>query len=366
MKKQVLFFAIFLAIFCFVFSVQKVSAYTIEKLNFSNEGDIVVGPGKTELSLDPGSSATQEIIVSNRSGMQKIINIGVEDFRGSRDPNETVQFLGNVNGPYSLKDYVKPEVNQITLNFGERLRLPITISIPKNTSPGGLYGAVMISAVNIDEINNGSPNNAAAGKVKIITRVASLFFIRVNGKVVNNGNLKDFKTEKSLYESGPITFKILSENNGSVYLSPYGVIEIKNMLGQQIDERQIDPWFVMPDSLRERDVVWNNNFLFGRYTATISMNRGYDNIIDSKSFAFWVIPWRIISIILIGLILIIWLFIWILSHLQWKRGQKTEIPPPPVNIPTKSPPAGNPPPVTPGVTSNPTIGSPDDNIKSNV
>ena len=321
----------------FVFCNSKISAYSIEKLNFSNEGDIVVGPGKTELSLDPGQDSTQEIIVSNRSGATKIIDISVEDFQGTDNPNETIQFLGTGKSPYSLKDYVKPETNQITLNFGERLRLPVVISVPKTAAPGGLYGAVMVSASNIDESNNSGQSGAASGKVKIITRVASLFFITVKGDTISDGSLKDFKTEKGFYESGPINFNITSQNNGSIYLSPYGTIEVRNILGQKIDERQVDPWFVMPASTREREIKWNSNFLFGRYTATLLMNRGYKDVVDSKSISFWVIPWKIISIILIGLILVIWFFVWVLSHLQWRKPQTPlVVPAAPKNLENKN------------------------------
>ncbi len=297
-----------------------VFAYSIEKLNFANQGDIVVGPGKTELSLDPGASSTQEIIVSNRSGQTKIINISVEDFQGTKDLNETVQFLGDKNSPFSLKDYVKLETNQITLRFGERLRLPVVISIPQTATPGGLYGAVMVSASNPDEGADQTPANAAAGKVKVITRVASLFFVKVNGEVINDGDLKSFKAVKGFYEKGPVTFQIISENNGSVYLSPYGTIEIKNILGSKIDEREVDPWFVMPGAVRMREIKWNSNMLFGRYTATLYLNRGYKDVIDTQSFSFWVIPWRILSIILVGLILVVWFFIWIARHIQWKTS----------------------------------------------
>lgn len=322
MKNWFLFCIFFAGILFFGFGLQGASAYTIEKLNFSDQGDIVVGPGKTELSLSPGETSNQEIIVSNRSGSPKIINISVEDFQGTKDPNETIQFLGDNRGPYSLKDYVKPEVSQVTLNFGERLRLPVSISIPNTAAPGGLYGAVMVSASNVDQGNGETPNDSAAGKVKIITQVASLFFITVKGDVIQNGELKDFKPEKNFYEQGPITFKIISENNGSIYLSPFGSIEIKNIIGQKIGEKEIEPWFVLPGSVRERDVLWNSNFLFGRYTATVFINRGYQNIVDQKFFSFWVIPWKTLSMILIGLILVVWFFIWIFmwfaKHLRWQ------------------------------------------------
>jgi len=314
-NKKILFATCFLALF-FLFGSTSVFAYTIEELNFTDEGDIVVGPGKTEVLLDPGDEYTKEIIVSNRSGSDKIIDISVEDFQGSKDPEITVEFLGTEKGPYSLKNYVKSEISQITLKHGQRLHLPVLISIPQDAQPGGLYGAVMVSASNV--LKEGEQKTAVAGQLRVITRIASLFFVKVSGTVFNNGSLQSFKAEKSFYEKGPVVFQITSENKGSVYLSPYGVIEIKNILGSKIDERQIDPWFVLPNSVRVREIKWNSNFLFGRYVATLHLNRGYDDIIDTQSISFWVVPWKILSIILIGLILIIWFFVWIFSHLQWK------------------------------------------------
>jgi hypothetical protein len=328
-KTKILFFAIFLTVICLSVNVNFVYAYTIENLNIQNQGDIVVGPGKTEVLMSPGDNYTKEMLITNRSGVEKIIDISIEDFQGTNDPNETLQFLGDKKGPYSLKDYVKPEITHINLKNGQRLRLPVVISIPATAAPGGLYGAAMVSASNLEEASGTVADNSAASRVKVITRIASLFFVRIKGDVINEGSLKDFKTEKSFYEAGPVNFQILFENKGSVYLSPYGSIEIKNILGQKIDERQVDPWFVLPGSTRERIIKWNSNFLFGRYSATLIMNRGYNDIIDSKTFAFWVIPWKIISIILIGLILIIWFFVWILSHIQWRKD-KIIPPPPPV------------------------------------
>jgi flagellar biogenesis protein FliO len=56
------------------------------------------------------------------------------------------------------------------------------------------------------------------------------------------------------------------------------------------------------------------------------MNRGYNNIVDTKSVSFWVIPWKLVVIGLIVLILIIWFFIWIFGHIQWKRTPSNPTP----------------------------------------
>jgi len=318
-KLYILFFAIFLVTICSVFSANNALAYIVEDLDFQDEGDIVVGPGKTEVLLSPGDSYTKEILITNRSGEKKLFTIAVEDFQGSEDPGATVEFLGTERGPYSLKDYVRPEIEEIILSHGQRLRLPVVINIPQNAEPGGLYGSVMISAKNLDDGGTKVENDMAAAKMKIITRVASLFFVTVKGDVLQGGILKDFKTGKNFYEKGPVSFKMLSENTGNIHLSPYGIIEIKNLLGAKVGEAKIDPWFVMPKSMRTREIKWNTSFLFGRYTAQISLNRGYKDIIDTADFSFWVIPWRIVLIVGIGLILLICLLVWIASHFELKK-----------------------------------------------
>jgi len=336
MNKLIVFFSILLAVFFFG-GVNTASAYMIEELNFSNEGDIVVGPGKTEVFMDPGTQYTKEIIVSNRSGMDKVVDISVEDFEGSIDANGSIKFLGENRSPYSLKDYVKPEISQIILHHGQRLRLPVDISIPEGVEPGGLYGAVMVSASNVKGAEDQVTAGTAAGKVAIITRVASLFFVRVSGDALEEGSLKSFNADKNFYEKGPVSFKIINENTGNVHLSPYGTIDIKNILGSQVGNVELDPWFVMPKSVRTREVKWNSDFLFGRYTAIITLNRGYEDIIDTASFTFWVIPWKLVSIAVIGLILFLLFIIWLVTHLEFKKGpKKTE--PPMSNQPTPSSP----------------------------
>jgi hypothetical protein len=42
-------------------------------------------------------------------------------------------------------------------------------------------------------------------------------------------------------------------------------------------------------------VTWDREVLFGRYVATIQLNRGYDDIVDEVSVAFWVLPWKVLG-----------------------------------------------------------------------
>ena len=324
-KKTTYFIGLGLGVLILGFLPTQISAYRIEDMGFIGPpaGDFSIGPGKTELWMDPGDKVTKEISIINRIGRIMNFIIEIEDFRGSNDPERTVVLLGDERGPYSLKDYLHPEIMEFTLKHGERMILPIEISIPEDAEPGGLYGSVLV--------RNEAPGpgieiekQKAASGVKVISRLGTLFFIRVKGDVKEDGFLEDFKTTKDFYEKGPIPFEILFKNNGSTHLIPYGLIEIKNILGRKIEEIELEPWFAMPDSLRLREVNWERGLLLGRYTANLKVNRGYKDIIDEESITFWVIPWKIILAGLIILVVAIWLLIWIASHFEIRKKSKPD------------------------------------------
>ncbi len=278
----------------------KILAYQIEKVNLAGtpSGDFVLGPGKIELQMDSGEKATKVIFITNRIAGEMNFKIATEDFKGSHDMENTVILLGEEKGPYSLKDCLKPEVSEFTLKYGEKITIPVEISIPKNAEPGGLYGSVIVET-------NPIADKQQSGKegVKIVSRIGALFFVKISGNVIESAGLKDFRTNRFFYEKGPILFNIAMENKGSAHLVPYGIIEIKDMLGRVAGIVEADPWFVMPDSIRTREIKWDGNWLFGRYGASLKVNRGYQDIVDEKTIYFLVLPWKILAIAGAGIIL---------------------------------------------------------------
>lgn len=297
------------------------SAYQIQDLPGTEvKGDIVLGPTKIEAFLNPGEKTTKEITVTNRTGSTLSFTIGMEDFKGSRDADQSVIFLGPEKGPYSLRDWLKPELSEFTLEHGQRIHLPVEISVPLDADPGGHYGVVFAS---MKPAASQSGSGEPVSQVSIVSRAGTLFFVRINGEIEEIGQLKSIETQKKLYEKGPIPFQVFFENNGSVHLTPYGTIEIKNMMGKKVDSIELDPWFVMPDSLRMREASWNKEFLFGKYVAIVKVNRGYGDIIDQKSTEFWVIPWKIVLAGLIAIVLLVYFFYWMMSKFEIKRKDQT-------------------------------------------
>lgn len=257
-------------------------------------GDFVVGPGKVDVTLKPGESRVVEMIVTNRTGERRIFNLTTEDMTGSTDITKPVVLLGSDRGPYSLRDYLKVEHRSFELEHNQRARIPVTIEIPVDAEPGGLYGSMLVDTVAIEAESGESTNTVPQSA--IIARIGTLFFVTVDGDVNHEGQLVDFGTigKQRFFGSGPISFGILHENKGSIHIAPYGEVRIQNMLGDEVGFIELEPWFILPGSERLRELSWNRDFLVGRYTAIAQINRSYDDVIDTATFTFWVLPWKLL------------------------------------------------------------------------
>jgi len=315
-----------IAAFAFLFFYGKpvLAAVKIENLqNILLVEDYVVGPGKQEIWLEPGSGVIKNILVTNRFSQARNFKIELEDFQGGNDPFSPLELMGLLKGPYSLKDYIKPETMSFTLQSGDRITIPVVISVPKDAVPGGLYGAAIITT----EPSSGENTNdqsAVQGAVNIKSRIAVLYFVRVKGPVEENGGLTFFETNKRMYQKGPVEFSFAYKNNGSVYLNPYGYIEVKNLYGTVVERLKIDPYYVLPNTERIMKSSLERGFMLGRYKAEIFLNHGYteNNInkdvdsVDRKVVVFWVMPWKIVVPSLVGIILVLCGIIWLFKNVQ--------------------------------------------------
>lgn len=301
-----------------------VNPYTIEGVPGGGGviGDFVVGPGKVDVTVKPGESKTVEMTVTNRTGERRIFNLTVEDAEGSTNLETPIVLLGADKGPYSLKDYITFDAPSFELDHNQRARVPVTISVPQNASPGGLYGSVLVNTVAVEA----EPGDTAGTvpQSAIIARIGTLFFVTVPGAVERDGELKDFATvpEKHFFQSGPIPFGILFENQGSIHLAPYGELRVTNMLGEEVGFVQLEPWFVLPQSERLREVSWDRELLFGRYTATVQINRSYDDIVDTLSFSFWVLPWKLVLGAFATLFIVFFIIRAFFRNFEFKRKGK--------------------------------------------
>ncbi len=303
-----------------IVSLESSMPYALEPLlGDSVFGDFVVGPGKIELAINPGESKTVEITIANRTGTARVFEIHAEDIAGSSDPSRALVLLGDDRGPYSMKDYVKVESKRFELPHNQRARIPVTISIPSDAEAGGLYGSVLVSTVSTEARK--AQEDGTAPQSAVVSRIGTSFFITIPGTVARDGNLADFSTvpQKHVYQNGPIPFGLLFENRGSTHLAPYGEIRIKNIFDEEVGFIELEPWFVLPNARRLREITWDRDVLFGRYTATAYINRSYDDVIDEMTYTFWVLPWKPLTLGFVVLFFILFVIRTFFKKFEFKR-----------------------------------------------
>ncbi len=302
-----------------LFTAFPVNALEIKDAAVEIRNDFVLEPAKTEVVLKPGGKVNKTLSVVNRTDREQVFSVEIEDFTGSRNVNQTVVLLGGDRGPYSLKDFIKPEVKSFKLKPKQRAIVQVSISIPQDAEPGGRYASVLVSTSAVDSSEEGD------SRARTISRIGALYFVRVEGRVKEDARLSDFRIsgdKKSFYEKGPFNFELLFENNGSVHLTPSGRVEVKNIFGRKVAEMEVPPFFSLPDSLRAATVTWDSGFAFGRYTATATIVRGYQessDVTDTKTVAIWVLPWKVGVAIIVAVLLVAWLIRKLLRSFEIKR-----------------------------------------------
>jgi len=301
-------------IICLVFvsaSVVPVYAVTIERnANVAVENNFVVGPAKLEATIAPGESKTVLISVDNKTGRTQDFSVSFEDFVPSGEVDQAVELLGDKTSATSLKNFLTVEKTEFTLEQGDRALVPVRISIPVGAEAKGLFGSIVISAVS--QRNTLTDDARAYSGAVVIGRVGALAFVTVEGNTNPAGALQSVKTKNnsSVFLKGDVSLRVAFENTGNVNLNPYGVITLKNMWGSVVETIVLDPWYALPQSVRTRDVEISTGNMFGYYTAVAQVNRGYEDIIDSKQVSFVVIPPFALALIVGSALLITTLIIW--------------------------------------------------------
>lgn len=300
----------------FLFFSSTSFAYEKTKIDLVPQNDFVVEPGKTEIFINPGETVTKNITITSRIDKEVKFKLNTEDMMGTNDSQSPIKLLGDEVGPYSVKNFIKPEITEFSLSLGEKIVIPVEVSVPIDAEPRGFYGALIVSN-EPDVLENGQEGGA-----RLVSRIGALFLIRINGEGIESGTLEDFKIigpKKAFYEKNPSGFEISFKNDGNVHLVPYGKITVTNLLGKDVSVIPVDAYFSLPDSIRYREVFWEKGIGLGRYKANLSLFPGFGNENQEGSVSFWVIPWKILAVTFVGLVIIISLIYYVLTRFELKK-----------------------------------------------
>jgi len=271
-------------------------------------------PPRLEISAQPGETIQETIKVRNDSETELVVKTEVEDFIVKDDQGTPVPVKQEVSGRWSLASWVYLSPKQTILKPKTTQVISLVITVPADALPGGHYAMIVHSPLN--EANLGGSGATIAQKV------GTLIYLDVAGKINEDTNLLKFEAVPPLAEYGPIKLITQIQNLSDVHIKPIGQITISNLFSQKSASLPLEQVNIFPFQSRTYENEFSGKWHFGRYKAELEAAYGKSGQVVTGLIYFWIIPWKIITAAVLGLIIIIVLILIIAK--KNKKNQPTK------------------------------------------
>ncbi|HEY9586194.1 MAG TPA: hypothetical protein VJJ27_00945, partial [Candidatus Paceibacterota bacterium] len=244
--------------------------------------DFIIGPAKREVFLEKGQAKSFSVLLVNRLGKTTDFKMSASALLSDQDGNlvpSTEKLAGLVNFP-----------REILVKNGETKTFNVTVAADKNEEPGSRALGIFVEPA----------GDTTKANISAHSRGGIIVIVKILGEAIQSGTFSNLKISE-----GKITLSFA--NTGSVHLNPYGIVVIKNIFGREVAAEKIDPWYVMPQTERNRTIALSTENLFGRYVASVMLNRGYGDHTDTRTASFYIFPfWFPVLLAVVLIVLIFW------------------------------------------------------------
>lgn len=269
-----------------------------------------VSPVRTDLTINPGSSQTVKVYITNITGGTESLKAVMNDFEPSNDESGSPALLlnGQPAPSHGLKQFVSLPGASFTLQPNQTQEVDATITIPSSAKGGGYYGAVRVLPSNLD----------ATKTVNLAASVASLILVRVPGHFTEQMSLAGFDIHRGTTGGSIFTspqgmgVTVRFQNSGDVQEQPFGKILVLkgNKVVDTEEVNNTDPrGNVLPASIRKFDVPLKHLGSFGKYTVEGNFGYGTTGQLLSAKATFYIIPlWTILAVVVAIVVLLFLIF----------------------------------------------------------
>jgi len=273
--------------------------FLVDKNQASAQDSVGLGlsPPTFELSANPGDLLRNTIRVENLTDRPMIIVVEKRNFTAMGEEG-SVDLTENTT-PFSLASWITVDPVEVEIGPKGRSVFNFTINVPLNAEPGGHFGSIIFKVGNKEKV--------VGSGATLSQELGSLILLRIAGKTDEEGQFASFKAIKKIFEYGPVDFELRVKNEGNVHLKPTGTIVISNLWGKQVAKIEVTPKNVLPGAIRKLSATWERKLLLGKYRAIASLTYGTKGQILVSSTTFWGFPYKIIGLILLGLIILAFL-----------------------------------------------------------
>ena len=297
--------------------------------------NLTTSPLPVELTTTPGKTVSTNLRVENSGTAPIKLKVSLLKFKAA----------GNNGKPLLLKrqpgdtffDWVTFSQNSFIAQPGVWNNIQMTINPPQQAA-FGYYYAVVFS----QDTASQAPTTPDTSQLNGATATLVLLNVQTPGEK-RQLTVTSFSTDKKLYEYLPVTFNIAVHNSGNIFTAPTGNIFISRDQKHDIAVLSVNDsqGNILAGSNRIFQTTWNDGFpvfavqrdhgqiisdkhgkpveqlqwnfshanklRFGHYYAhlTLVYNNGTQDVPIDAEVSFWVVPWKILPVILLFCVLVL-------------------------------------------------------------
>lgn len=261
-----------------------------------------------ELKAKPGEKIQAMVRVRNSSNKPLAVRTLIQDFVIGEDGETPVAVSSEVSNRWSLANWVTISPANQMIPAHQTAQVNLVIDVPKDALPGGHYAMVL------HEPNTSGVPSAGDTSSRVAQRVGTLVYFFVDGPVNEEAFIRNF-TIPQWNEYGPVPFSFTVENLSDMHIKPSITVDMYNVIGQKVDSVVVETKNVFPFVARNFEGKWNRVWGIGPYKARIVMSFGNSGKLVMSETSFWLIPYKLVAAVGLGLLLLIALIIVIRRHL---------------------------------------------------
>lgn len=269
---------------------------------------------------DPGEAIQTQVRIRNNSGNPISVETIVEDFIIGEDGKTPIPVVAETNSLWSLAQWITLANPRNIVPAHDSITIPVIIQIPQDAKPGGRYAMIMHQPV---DGGAATQTGEVAGRAAVSPRVGTLVYFRVNGDVTQNAAIRNINIP-GLNEFGPVPISYEIENLSDIHIQPKTTVSIRNMLGQTVEQFEVDSRNIFPYTTRGFEAEWDRVWGFGRYTAEFAASYGDQGKVAMAQYSFWLIPYTLIMAVLIILLAMLGIFIAVRRHLEQRNSVENQ------------------------------------------
>jgi len=211
---------------------------------------------------------------------------------GTKNENEDKVFFSKIQ----VLDKTTP-IRNLSLGPKQKKDLFIKIDVDKNDPQKDYYFYIQF-------ISKENKIDKEASYSQILGGVYLSIMLSL-GRQDPKATLEEFSSPVFI-DRPSVPFVIKIKNTGQHFISPYGIITIKNFLKQTVSQIDIPLTNILKESTNSIRVDWTKSFILGLYTATLDLSISEEGPVFSKSLSFFAFPVRpiLVAVILILVVLL--------------------------------------------------------------